>query len=75
MKDAYELAMELCKVRDALEPIVSGEITRGHAHFASGDYCLNPGKRKTKLKDARTICTYQTDRLNRVINALTEYEK
>lgn len=70
MRDLYDIAMDICRVRDALEPIKTGEITRGCASTKMGDLSLEPGKRKTKLKDAKEIATQQCKKLNALANEL-----
>jgi hypothetical protein len=73
MKDLYDLALEVCRLRDNLKAITSGEIRKGHA--GGGDFELEPSMRKTTLKDARGICSYQIPRLNEVANRLLEISK
>ena len=73
MKGLYELAMDLCRIRDRLEPIATGEIRKGHA--SGGDIPLEPGMRKLMLKDAKEICASQRTQLNSAINQIVEHEK
>ena len=73
MKSLFDLAMDLCRIRDRLEPIGKGEIRKGRA--SSGDIPLEPGMRKLLLKDARQICGLQTPQLNSAINQILEHEK
>ena len=74
MNDAYEIAMAICRVRDSLEPIIEGKITRGHSSPGSPSP-LEPGLRKTMLADARKICALQKHKLNEIANALIELNR
>lgn len=73
MKGLYDIAMDLCRVRDCLDPIVKGKIRKGHASGA--DLKLEPGLRKTMLKDAREICERQHLRLNTAANLILEHDR
>lgn len=73
--DLHSIANYLCQVRDELEPILSGQIRRGHACKAKGDLTLEPGLRKTRLADARKISESMRPKLNRVINSLIELHR
>ncbi len=60
-------------IRDMLEPIASGEITRGHCSPGTREcYGGKPGKRKTTLADARKIAHHAIIALNRAINEFDE---
>lgn len=73
MKSLYDIVMDLCRVRDRIEPIATGEIRKGHC--SGNDFSLEPGMRKTMLRDAREICKLQTEKLNASANLILEHEK
>ena len=55
--------------RDRLEPIINGEIERGHCVAGEQEaYGGKPGKRKTTLADARRIAKTIEVVLNRAVN-------
>lgn len=64
MRRLFEIAMDVLRVRDALEPIKAGVIQRGCASTKMGDLILEPGLRTTKLKDAQAIAVRQYKKLN-----------
>ncbi len=68
--ETYIAINQLAALREKLEPIVSGEITRGCACKAKGDLSLEPGKRKTRLSDAKKICGYAQHWINELIKQL-----
>jgi len=60
---------EVATCRDMLQPIIDGEIERGHCPAGQQEaYGGKPGKRKTTLADARKIAKTIVARLNRAIN-------
>ncbi len=73
MKGLYDIAMDLCRMREHLAPITKGEIRKGHA--TGKDLALEPGMRKTMLKDAREICGRQQLRLNTAADLILEHDK
>lgn len=72
MKELETMANEAARLRDKLDPIRDGKITRGHACFAKGDHTATPGQRKTTLADARKIVETLQPRLNTLANDLIE---
>ena len=60
---------QMLYARNALRPIADGEIERGHA---LSQYDPSPGKRKTKLKDARGIAKRVIEKMNLAINKFLE---
>lgn len=65
-----EFVDRMLRVRDSLRPISDGEIERG---CRVSQYDQVPGKRKTKLKDAKEICAKAIERMNIAINEWTEH--
>lgn len=63
--------MECARIRDCLDPIVSGEIERGRSPKG---YVLSGEKRKTTLADARNIVSIAIARLNKVANAFLDID-
>lgn len=69
MKSIYEIAMDLCKIRDRYEPIKKGTILRSNC--LPGEW--KPSERKVRLSDAREACELNHVQLNAAINALLEH--
>lgn len=67
-----ELINEMSAIRDRLDPIVKGEIDRGHCIGGREVYGAMPGTRKTFLKDAVSIAKTVQIRIDRAIG---EFEK
>ena len=65
----YDLADEMCRIRDMMEPIITGKIERGHSLAGCPNGVLNPGLRKTTLADARKIAEAVVCRANRATSA------
>jgi hypothetical protein len=61
--------------RDTLQPIVDGEITRGHCVGNRAAYGGVPGKRKVMLKDTKIIATSVVATLNRAINTFNKLDE
>ncbi len=73
---AHALYTALLQVRDALEPIVSGMIERGHClPGQSVGYGQTPGDRKTTLKDARAIARHARAFINSAANQYIDDSK
>jgi hypothetical protein len=65
----------MLSVRDRLDPIVKGEIERGHClPGKSTAYLDAPGMRKTKLKDAVEIARHCQAIINRAVNEIDDME-
>lgn len=60
----HHLITTLLIVRDRLEPIITGEIERGHCVGTREAYCGKPGNRKTRLDDARKIAKHAAAYIN-----------
>jgi hypothetical protein len=72
-KVQWEFTNAVLEARDRLEPLISGEIGRGHCSPGSREcYGGKPGKRKTTLKDARAIARTVTAIINRAVNKFEE---
>jgi hypothetical protein len=66
--DDYEISSELGMIRDALRGVAGPT-----CDSAFNDWVGNrPRQKPTKLKDVQPVCTRAADRLNRIINQLTE---
>jgi len=64
---------EVACIRDMLEPILTGEIERGHCEAGEREaYGGKRGMRKTTLADARKIVHHVTIRINRAINRFND---
>lgn len=69
----YVFAAAAMQCRDALRPIIDGEIERGHCSPGTREcYGGKPGRRKTTLKDAQKIARHIVTVLNRALN---EFDK
>lgn len=66
--DNHAFITRVLEARDALQPIVDGEIRRGHCVGGREAYGAKPGLRKTSLKDARRIAQHVIFCLNKAIN-------
>ena len=64
----HDFANQMVMIRDMLNPIVSGEIERGHCVGQAAAYGGTPGKRKTMLKDAVKIAKRCQNIINREVN-------
>jgi hypothetical protein len=64
----HKFETDVLMARDMLEPIYSGEITRGHCVGTRECYGGVPGKRKTTLKDAQRIVRNVIAVLNRAVS-------
>lgn len=70
----YVFMNRMLEVRDRLDPILSGEIERGHCLAGNAAaYGGTPGKRKTTLKDAREIAKHCQAIINRAHTELDKY--
>lgn len=69
--EIYDAAMECARIRDKLDPIIKGQIERGHSPKGR---VLDLGTRKTTLADARKIVEFAQARLNIAANALLDIE-
>lgn len=58
----HGLQNALLEIRDRLDPIAKGEITRGRCPPGS----LSPGKRKTTMKDAVSIAKAAQAHIDRI---------
>ena len=69
----YAFVTAVLQARDRLDPIISGEIERGHCPAGTREcYGGKPGKRKTMLKDAVRIAKDVAFILNRAANEFTD---
>jgi hypothetical protein len=64
----HDFITQVLMARDMLEPIISGEIERGHCVGGQAAYGATPGKRKTKLDDAVRIAKTVKFNLDRAVN-------
>jgi hypothetical protein len=68
-----EFENEVLSCRDMLQPIIDGQITRGHCIAGQREaYGGVPGKRKTTFADARQIAKTIICRLDRAVNKFNE---
>lgn len=65
---------QMVMVRDLLDPIVSGQIKRGHCVGGRECYGATPGMRKTTLKDAVRIAKHCQFIINREVNKFDRME-
>jgi len=70
----HQFANMMLQVRDRLDPIVKGEIERGHCLAGNAAaYGGSPGMRKTTLKDAREIAKHCQAIINRACNDIDKH--
>lgn len=68
---AHEISGEVMRARDALLPIIEGEIDRGHCSPGEREcYGGRPGKRKTMLADAKKIAKHVHFILNKLASKI-----
>lgn len=65
---------QMVMVRDLLDPIVSGQIERGHCVGGREAFGAVPGMRKTTLKDAVKIAKLCQSIINREVNKFDRLE-
>jgi hypothetical protein len=71
----HRFTNSMLDVRDRLDPILKGEIERGHCLAGELAACGGkPGKRKTKLKDAVEIARHCQAIINRAVNEIDDME-
>lgn len=70
----HELVTRILSARDMLEPILSGEIKRGHCVAGEREcYGGKPGVRKTTLADARKRAGHATALINKAVNDFDDW--
>lgn len=72
----YRLEHDILTARDMLQPIIDGEVQRGHCSPGSREcYGGVPGKRKLTLKDAVQITKHVVTLLNRAATRRLDEER
>ena len=70
----HRFMQQMLEIRDRLDPILKGEIERGHCLAGQAEaYGGVRGYRKTTLKDARAIAKHCKAFIDRAYDELDEY--